>query len=128
MAVQLVCVIFCDVQITKVFVVLQYLIEHISNHRDSFHALITIAKTDGIFALQKGLVPALWYQMFMNGVRLGSYSTINNSGITKNNKGELIWHRSVLAGAVSGCLGAAVGSPFYLVMIILFYINNMYEP
>ena len=51
--------------------------------RNSFHAFITIGKTDGLLALQKGLVPALWYQMFMNGVRLGSYQIINNSGVVR---------------------------------------------
>ncbi|XP_052820589.1 solute carrier family 25 member 35-like [Mya arenaria] len=85
------------------------------HYRNSFHAFITIGKTDGIPALQKGLVPALWFQLFMNGVRLGSYQIINNSGITKDKDGNVIWSRNVLAGAAAGCMGAAVGSPFYMV-------------
>ncbi|XP_045161278.1 solute carrier family 25 member 35-like [Mercenaria mercenaria] len=85
------------------------------HYKNSFHAFYTIGKTDGIFALQKGLVPALWYQLFMNGVRLGSYQVIINMGLTKDENGNVKWARSVLAGAFSGCLGAAVGSPFYMV-------------
>ena len=59
--------------------------------------------------------------MFMNGVRLGTYQVINNIGLTKDENGNVKWVRSVLAGAFSGCLGAAVGSPFY--MVIIYYIN-----
>lgn len=85
------------------------------HYRNSFHAFYTIGKTDGIFALQKGLVPALWYQLFMNGVRLGSYQVFINLGFTKDEQGNSKWSRSVLAGAFSGCLGAAVGSPLYMI-------------
>ncbi|KAL4232143.1 hypothetical protein ACF0H5_009718 [Mactra antiquata] len=85
------------------------------HYRNSFHAFYTIGKTDGIFALQKGLVPALWYQMFMNGVRLGSYQVLANVGFTVDENGSVKWGASVIAGAFSGCLGAAVGSPFYMV-------------
>lgn len=92
------------------------LLTHIFSYcRNSFHAFYTIGKTDGLFALQKGLVPALWYQLFMNGVRLGSYQVVINMGFTKDEQGNIKWARSVLAGALSGCLGAAVGSPLYMV-------------
>ena len=70
---------------------------------------------DGVLSLQKGLVPALWYQLFMNGVRLGSYQVICNTGVTKDRHGNVSWPKSVLAGAMAGCMGAAVGSPFYMV-------------
>lgn len=85
------------------------------HYKNSFHAFYTIGKTDGLLALQKGLVPALWYQLFMNGVRLGTYQVLINMGLTRDKDGNVIWARSVLAGAVSGCFGAAVGSPFYMV-------------
>ena len=83
--------------------------------RNSFHAFYTIGRTDGVLALQNGLVPALWYQMFMNGVRLGSYQMFINLGFTKDKNGNSSWPRSVMAGAVAGCLGAAVASPLYMV-------------
>lgn len=41
------------------------------HYRNVFHAAWTIARTDGVLALQKGLGPALVYQFVMNGVRLG---------------------------------------------------------
>ncbi|KAH3858337.1 solute carrier family 25 member 35-like [Dreissena polymorpha] len=88
---------------------------YIIHYRNSFHAFYTIGKTDGLLALQKGLVPALWYQFFMNGVRLGSFQIFDNLGLTKDHDGHVIWARTVLAGATAGCLGAAIGSPLYMV-------------
>ena len=85
------------------------------HYRNVFHAFYTIGRYDGMFALQKGLAPALWYQFFMNGIRLGSYQCFVNVGLTKKPNGEVSFVKSVAAGAVSGCAGAFVGSPFYLV-------------
>ncbi|XP_059151378.1 solute carrier family 25 member 35-like isoform X2 [Physella acuta] len=85
------------------------------HYRNAFHALVTIAKNDGLLALQSGLVPALWYQFFMNGTRLGAYQVQVNMGLTKNSNGQHSFLRSVAAGAFAGCIGAIVGSPLYMV-------------
>ncbi|XP_060569586.1 solute carrier family 25 member 35-like [Ruditapes philippinarum] len=85
------------------------------HYRNCVHAFYTIVTTDGILALQKGLVPALWFQLIHNGTRLGSYQIIINTGFTKDSEGNVKWGRYLLAGAVSGGFGAAVASPFYLV-------------
>jgi len=84
-------------------------------YRNVFHAFYTVARADGLLALQKGLVPALWYQLMMNGIRLGTYQTFINMGLTKTVNGDISIPCSILAGAFSGCVGAFVGSPFYLV-------------
>lgn len=39
------------------------------HYKNPFHAVYTIARVDGIAALQNGLVPALWQQLFRNGIR-----------------------------------------------------------
>lgn len=83
--------------------------------RNSFHAIKTIVKTDGVLAIQSGLVPALWYQLVMNGIRLGSYQTMLNVGITKDKHGNVSFPKSIIAGACAGCMGASIGSPFYMV-------------
>ncbi|BFZ17919.1 hypothetical protein BsWGS_20958 [Bradybaena similaris] len=85
------------------------------HYRNAFHAFITIARTDGLLALQNGLVPAIWYQFFMNGTRLGAYQVQVNLGLTKDKSGNHSFVRSVAAGAFAGCIGALIGSPFYLV-------------
>ena len=86
------------------------------HYKHVFHAFYTIGKMDGILALQKGLVPALWYQFFMNGFRLGAYQWIVNSGFTRDTDGSISFLRSIGAGATAGCMGAFVGSPVYMVI------------
>lgn len=44
---------------------------HAVHYKNVFHAGYVVARNDGLLALQKGLVPALWVQLVMNGARLG---------------------------------------------------------
>jgi len=85
------------------------------HYRNVFHAFYTIARYDGIAALQKGLVPGLYYQIVMNGLRLGSYQILTNAGFTRNQNGSLHYGKCMLAGAMSGCTGAFFGSPMYMI-------------
>jgi solute carrier family 25 protein 34/35 len=39
-------------------------------------ALLKTARHDGVLSLQKGLVPALYFQIVMNGIRLGMYDNV----------------------------------------------------
>lgn len=89
--------------------------QYIVHYRNVFHAFFKIAQKEGILSLQKGLVPALYYQFFMNGLRLGVYQTLNNLGVTRDDNGNVSFHRSIAAGALSGVIGAVTGSPFYMV-------------
>lgn len=43
--------------------------QHAVHYKNIPHAMYTIVKHDGVIALQKGLVPALWFQLVVNGVR-----------------------------------------------------------
>jgi len=85
------------------------------HYKNVLHAFYTIGKVDGLAALQKGLVPALWYQFFMNGVRLGAYQCFTNRGLLQSADGSVSLVKSVLAGASCGCLGAFCASPLYMV-------------
>lgn len=85
------------------------------HYKNVFHAFFVVGKNEGLLSLQKGLVPAVYYQFFMNGVRLGVFQVIDNSGVTRDDKGSIIFPRLVVAGATAGCCGALVGSPFYLI-------------
>lgn len=84
------------------------------HYKNAFHAFYVVAKADGFMALQKGLVPALWYQLFMNGVRLGTYDVFEKFGLTSRGN-DVSFPKSVVAGAFAGCVGAVVGSPFSMV-------------
>lgn len=45
--------------------------QHAVHYKNILHAGYVVAKNDGVFALQKGLTPALGVQLIMNGLRLG---------------------------------------------------------
>lgn len=85
-------------------------------YRNVFHAFYTIGKVDGLAGLQKGLVPALLYQLCMNGVRLGSYAIIESAGYIHTH-GRVSAVKTTLAGAAAGVVGAVMGSPVYLVRV-----------
>nr|CAD7199314.1 unnamed protein product [Timema douglasi] len=85
------------------------------HYKNFFHAFYAVAKADGVMALQKGLVPALWYQLFLNGVRLGAYQFAEKRGWTHTLEGDISVLKCVYVGVVAGCAGAFAGSPFYLV-------------
>eukprot|EP00061_Rhincodon_typus_P010391 g34638.t1 len=84
------------------------------HYRNVFHATYTIWKVDGWPALQKGLLPALVYQFCMNGIRLGTYSIIEDSGYTSTRDGRISGLRSTVSGALAGVTGAILSSPIYL--------------
>nr|CAD7202764.1 unnamed protein product [Timema douglasi] len=84
------------------------------HYKNFFHAFYAVAKADGVMALQKGLVPALWYQLYLNGVRLGIYQFAENRGWSLNDKGEVSLMKSTAVAVVAGCAGGYIGSPFYL--------------
>lgn len=86
-------------------------------YKNIFDAFIKIGRKEGILGLHKGLIPALTYQITMNSTRLGIYQTILNSGITTNSEKEQQFSKLLIAGAFSGCCGALVGNPFYLVRV-----------
>ena len=60
--------------------------------------------------------PALVYQSIMNGIRLGTYQVLLNSGITRDKDGNQNGLKCVAAGCFSGMCGAFTGSPIYMVI------------
>lgn len=85
------------------------------HYRNVFHAFFAIGRVDGILALQKGLVPAVWYQFIMNGARLGAYQWMANKHLLTNADGMLSFPRCIVAGALAGSLGSFIASPTYMV-------------
>lgn len=84
-------------------------------YRNTFHAAYLIARHEGVLALQSGLAPALVFQVFLNGTRLGSYHCAKRYGITLNERGETSVVKTALVSGFAGITGAVAGSPFYLV-------------
>ncbi|XP_047527884.1 solute carrier family 25 member 35-like isoform X2 [Vanessa atalanta] len=89
--------------------------QHAVYYRNIPHAMATIVKHDGISALQKGLVPALWFQLFVNGVRLGIYQQADDYGLLRDEDNNTIFVNSFLFGSIAGMCGGLVGSPLQLV-------------
>ncbi|ODM97434.1 Solute carrier family 25 member 35 [Orchesella cincta] len=85
------------------------------HYKNVFHAAYTIGAKDGLVALQKGLVPALWYQWVMNGTRLGLYHLGSEMGLTRNKDGHTNVLRSALVASAAGIVAGVVGSPLFLV-------------
>lgn len=84
------------------------------------NAIDCLAKTwrnEGIRGLQRGLNTAYAYQILLNGSRLGFYEpirgTINN--VIGRPVADQIPMTSIMAGATSGAIGAALGNPLFLI-------------
>ncbi|KDO28150.1 hypothetical protein SPRG_06197 [Saprolegnia parasitica CBS 223.65] len=84
-------------------------------YRNFAHALYTIARTEGVVGIQRGLAAGMVYNAIMNGLRLGSFESFQNLLGASDPNAPLFMARNAVAGALSGLLGGIVGSPFYLV-------------
>ncbi|XP_043268957.1 solute carrier family 25 member 35-like [Venturia canescens] len=84
-------------------------------YKNTLHAAYMIAKHEGILALQAGLVPALAFQVVLNGIRLGGFHMARNYELTLNSKGETDILKTALVSGTAGSVGAVLGSPLYMV-------------
>ncbi|KAL6947219.1 Mitochondrial oxaloacetate carrier protein [Hanseniaspora vineae] len=89
-------------------------------YTNPFQALSVIYKNEGIRGLQKGLSCAYIYQIGLNGCRLGFYEPVRSTLNGVFFSGQDV-HKvqsvpvNVVSGALSGIIGAIIGSPLYLV-------------
>ncbi|XP_028178292.1 solute carrier family 25 member 35-like isoform X1 [Ostrinia furnacalis] len=83
-------------------------------YKSIFHALYVIGKTDGLFALQRGLAPAMLLGFTMNSVRLGGYHTTQTLGWTKDASGETVLTRAMACASLSGALSGLTGNPAFV--------------
>ncbi|CAJ0848467.1 6334_t:CDS:2 [Entrophospora sp. SA101] len=88
---------------------------YIKPYTNVFQAFSMIVRREGLRGIQKGIGPAYVYQLVMNGSRLGFYDPIRNSLIGFLNVSNTSMPISILSGGLAGVIGAALGSPFYLV-------------
>lgn len=88
---------------------------HVRQYRGVAHAFSTIARLEGIRGLQAGLLPALCYQIAMNGTRLGLYDPAQRALVALTGADPSSTLLKAAAAAGSGAVGATFGSPIYLV-------------
>ncbi|KAF8534547.1 mitochondrial carrier domain-containing protein [Trichophaea hybrida] len=82
-----------------------------------FQGVTVILRNEGLRGLLAGLGTAYCYQIMLNGCRLGFYEPTRRS-VTKlfyDDPSVQNFGINIFAGASSGVLGAAVGSPFFLI-------------
>lgn len=84
-------------------------------YRNSFHAFRTILQKEGIRGIQRGLIPGMVYQTFMNGTRLGVYEPLQEIFGANDSSRRGYTIRNIGAGATAGAIGSIFGSPFFLV-------------
>lgn len=88
-------------------------------YKGPFHGVTVILRNEGLAGIYRGIGTAYIYQMILNGCRLGFYeplrSKLNSTFISNPTAATQNIPINMLAGAASGCLGAATGSPFFLV-------------
>ncbi|EDS27096.1 mitochondrial oxaloacetate transport protein [Culex quinquefasciatus] len=83
-------------------------------YKSVLEGLVTILRNDGYWALQKGLAPSLCFQFGINSIRLGTYTTALEHGLTRSADGtQSIW-KSVFWGGTGGFVGSALSSPFFM--------------
>ncbi|CAB3221399.1 unnamed protein product [Arctia plantaginis] len=90
-----------------------------TKYKSTFHGLYVIAKTEGLLALQKGLVPAMVLGFLVNALSLGIYSMAEAKGYTKNKNGDVNIKKSMFWSATGGLLGGVGCNPLLVVKIRL---------
>lgn len=88
---------------------------YVEPYKGILNAFKTVATNDGWSGLQKGLVPALYFQFILNFFRLGIYNTAISEGWIYDKHGNISFSRGLFFGAGGGVLGAVASSPFFLI-------------
>ncbi|XP_030383068.1 solute carrier family 25 member 35-like [Scaptodrosophila lebanonensis] len=88
---------------------------YVEPYKGVLNAFITVAKNDGMIGLQKGLVPALYFQFIINSFRLSIYTTAVDRHWMHNKNGEISYGLGLMWGAIGGVVGSYCSSPFFLI-------------
>ena len=78
-------------------------------------AFSRIARKEGIRGVQAGISGALAYQVAMNGMRLGMYEPVQRTIVDATGADPRSLFLKASSGALSGALGATLGSPLYMI-------------
>lgn len=89
-------------------------------YKNPLQGIAVTFKNEGTRGCQKGLLSAYIYQIALNGSRLGFYEPIRstlNKTFFPDQESHQVQNIGVnmFSGALSGIIGAVVGSPFFLV-------------
>lgn len=87
------------------------------HYRGPLHGVGVILRHEGLRGIYRGLGCAYVYQVLLNGCRLGFYEPMRKTlaGLFLKNEKAQSLAINMFCGATSGIIGAAAGSPFFLV-------------
>jgi solute carrier family 25, member 34/35 len=87
------------------------------HYRGPLHGVSVIIRNEGLGGIYRGLGSAYIYQVLLNGCRLGFYEPMRAGLATLIFKDGQVQNLGInmFCGASSGIIGAAAGSPFFLV-------------
>ncbi|OAA44871.1 mitochondrial oxaloacetate transport protein [Metarhizium rileyi] len=87
------------------------------HYRGPIHGVGVIIRNEGLRGIYRGLGTAYIYQVLLNGCRLGFYDPMRKglAALFLNNENAQNLGINMFCGAFSGVIGAAAGSPFFLV-------------
>jgi len=85
-------------------------------YKGPLHGVSVIVRNEG-FGIYRGIGAAYIYQVLLNGCRLGFYEPLRGTltSAIYGDKSVQSLGINVFSGAASGILGAAAGSPFFLI-------------
>ena len=89
----------------------------VRKYRGVSHGVKVIIQNEGIKGIYRGIGSAYIYQTLLNGCRLGFYEPLRRTLtqlVFRDSKVQSLGI-NIFSGAASGILGAAAGSPFFLV-------------
>ncbi|KAH8653593.1 mitochondrial carrier domain-containing protein [Xylariales sp. PMI_506] len=88
------------------------------HYRGPFQAVGVIVRNEGLKGIYRGIGCAYIYQVLLNGCRLGFYEPLRGTLTSLAYNGDRSQQNMIInmvSGASSGMIGAAAGSPFFLV-------------
>jgi len=87
------------------------------HYRGPLHGVSVIVRNEGLRGIYRGIGTAYVYQVLLNGCRLGFYEPMRTTLAQLFFQDTSVQNLGVnlFSGAASGIIGAAVGSPFFLV-------------
>ncbi|XP_067630694.1 solute carrier family 25 member 35-like [Eurosta solidaginis] len=88
---------------------------YVEPYKGVFGAFIAVGRNEGLTGLQKGLVPALYFQFIINSFRLGLYNMALEKKWMHNKNGDISFPLGLFWGAFGGCVGTYFSSPFFLI-------------
>eukprot|EP00936_MAST-01D_sp_MAST-1D-sp1_P002606 g2606.t1 len=83
-------------------------------YRGVGHALVTIARAEGLRGLQRGLAPACLLQFSNVSMRFGCYAVLKRWTHVDPAQGASSFAASIALGGISGFAAAAISNPFFL--------------